>query len=448
MNALNVLKFGGTSVGSVKNLRNVAEILKKNQNSIVVVSALSGTTNLLVALDELLKSGNKPLYKEKLKTELSRYYDFIDDLFNENANYAEKVKKLIIGHFELLESLAHLPYQNGFEKQILAQGELMSSLIITNYMNSIGHESYLLSALNFMRINDAHEPDLDYIRFNLQQNLLEFPDNAIVITQGFICRNAYGAIDNLKRGGSDYTATLIGAALELEKIEIWTDIDGVHNNDPRIVKNTHPIERLSYDEAAELAYFGAKILHPSCVLPAREANVPLYLKNTEAPEAFGTLITKDNASDVRIRAIAAKDGITVVKIKSDRMLMAYGFLRRVFEVFERFETPIDMISTSEVAVSLTIDNASNLGSIIEELRNFGDVQVEQNQAIVCVVGKFSADEAGIVSEVVKAISDVPIRMISYGGSNYNISLLVRQEDKNTCLNQLNEALFEFNSVVR
>jgi aspartate kinase len=328
------------------------------------------------------------------------------------------------------------------EKAILAQGELLSTAMFQFFLEEINEKSILLPALNFMRIDDNEEPDLTYIETHLKQELEKNKGFNFYITQGFICRNIFGEIDNLKRGGSDYTASLIGAALQATEIQIWTDIDGMHNNDPRVVNKTHPIEQLSFDEAAELAYFGAKILHPTCILPAQKRNVPVKLLNTMQPDAKGTIITKD-AAGTGIKAVAAKDGITSVSIKSGRMLLAYGFLRSVFEVFERHKTPIDMITTSEVAVSLTIDTDKHLKDIVEELEKFGQVSVEKDQTIICIVGNVSFDKIGYAQKVFNALSEIPVRMISYGGSEYNISVLVKSEYKKQALQALNAGLFNY-----
>jgi len=328
------------------------------------------------------------------------------------------------------------------EKAILAQGELLSTALFHYYLEEIGEPSILLSALNFMRIDENEEPDLTYIETHLKQELAKHPDQKLFITQGYICRNNFGEIDNLKRGGSDYTASLIGAAIHAEEIQIWTDIDGMHNNDPRFVNKTHPIKQLSFDEAAELAYFGAKILHPTCVLPAQSRKIPVRLLNTMQPEALGTLINEKTSGE-GIKAVAAKDGITAIKIKSGRMLLAYGFLRRVFEVFERYKTPIDMITTSEVAVSLTIDNDSNLSLIIKELEEFSSVEIDKNQTIICLVGDFGPEKQGVVVHILEALKNIPIRMISYGGSHYNVSLLVNADKKKEVLQAINAGLFGY-----
>ncbi len=291
-----------------------------------------------------------------------------------------------------------------------------------------------------MRIDKDGEPDAFYIAENFKRELGAYPDEKIIITQGFICRNAYGEIDNLKRGGSDFTASLIGAAINASEIQIWTDINGFHNNDPRFVEKTSVIREISFDEAAELAYFGAKILHPSSINPAREKNIPVRLKNTMDPQDEGTLITsRTNLQDYK--AVAAKDGIAVLRIKSDRMLMAYGFIRKVFEIFEAYKTPIDMVTTSEVSVSITVDNPQFISQIARDLKELGSVEVEQDQTIICIVGDFRTERTGSAPEIFEALNTIPLKMISYGGSPYSISLLIDSKDKINALKLLNKYLF-------
>ncbi|MGB1294918.1 MAG: aspartate kinase [Flavobacteriales bacterium] len=429
-----VLKFGGTSVGSPSAMKNVASILKSCQEQkIVVLSAISGTTNVLVQICTLLQSGKREEAILKINTLKTEYHTFISDLF-ENSKDAQEVVKQINQHFEMLISIINDGYLNKDETIILAQGELMSTHIFNAFMESTQQNSVLIPALEFMRIDKDLEPDMFYIQNNLNR-LLNATGVSTIITQGFICRNAFGDVDNLKRGGSDYSATLIGKAIGADRIEIWTDIDGMHNNDPRCIENTQSIKELHYDEASELAYFGAKILHPSCVYPAQTANIPLWLKNTMNPKAKGTIIS-DRSDEQAFKAIAAKDHITAIKIKSGRMLNAYGFLRSVFEVFERYKTPIDMITTSEVAVSLSIDSDLYLKEITEELEQFGEVEVDENQTIICVVGDFSMEKTARANQVFSALQNIPIRMISYGGSKRNISILVNSSCKIKALQAL------------
>lgn len=435
-----VLKFGGTSVGSAERMKALVPLINDARAKIVVLSAMSGTTNSLVEIGSALYARELDKARNLIDALEKKYHAVVAELYSKPKS-KEKGTQLVNEHFNYLRSFTLDMFTANEEKAVLAQGELLSTAMVQFYLEEIGVKSALLPALNFMRIDENEEPDLAYIEKHVQEELNRFPGVELFITQGYICRNAFGEIDNLKRGGSDYTATLLGAALKSEEIQIWTDIDGMHNNDPRIVNKTFPISELSFDEAAELAYFGAKILHPTCVLPAQKRNVPVRLLNTMEPKAKGTLIGAAPSGD-RITAVAAKDGITAIKIRSARMLLAYGFLRSVFEVFERYRTPIDMITTSEVAVSLTIDNPSHLDEIIPELQSFGQVEVDRNQAIVCIVGTFGKDKQGYASRVFDSLKEIPIRMISYGGSENNISILVDGSKKKEALQALNSGLFK------
>jgi aspartate kinase len=437
---MKVLKFGGTSVGSPDRMKNLLDIIKPKNKQIVVLSAVSGTTNSLLEISQAYLSGDKQKASDLISVLNAKYELFIKELFSTDEGL-ENGKNLIDYHFHLLSSFANELFTSIEEKVILAQGELISTTLYHIYLTEIGVKSVLLSALNFMKIDEDNEPIIPFISEHLKSLLDQYPDDILFITQGYICRNSFGEIDNLRRGGSDYTASLIGAAIAAEEVQIWTDIDGMHNNDPRIVKGTKPIAVLSFDEAAELAYFGAKILHPQSVFPAQKYKVPVRLLNTMEPDAPGTLITNESERG-KIKSIAAKDGITAIKIQSSRMLLAYGFLRRVFEVFERYKTPIDMITTSEVAVSVTIDETQHLDEILKELNSFGTVEVDHNQTIVCVVGDFGAEKHGFAARVLEAIKHIPLRMISYGGSSYNISLLIKDEDKVEVLRSLHNRLFE------
>lgn len=437
---MKVLKFGGTSVGSPDRIKKLLEIINPREQQIVVLSAVSGTTNSLQEIAQAYLASDKAKATELAGLLKEKYEIFIKELFSSEEGYANG-KDLIDYHFNLIFSFANEHFTSIEEKVILAQGELISTTLYHFYLTEIGVKSRLLPALDFMKIDDDNEPLVDFITEHLQPLINENPENNLFITQGYICRNSFGEIDNLRRGGSDYTASLIGAAIQAEEIQIWTDIDGMHNNDPRIVKGTKPIAQLSFDEAAELAYFGAKILHPQSVFPAQKYKVPVRLLNTMEPAAAGTLITNESDKG-NIKSIAAKDGITAIKIQSSRMLLAYGFLRRVFEVFERYKTPIDMITTSEVAVSVTIDDTRYLDEIIEDLNHFGKVEIDTNQTIVCVVGDFGADKHGFAARVFEALKHIPIRMISYGGSNYNISLLLDDKYKVEALRSLHNRLFE------
>lgn len=432
-----VFKFGGTSVGSAENMKKVAAIINSyNDKKVVVLSAVSGTTNSLVEINHCL-GGAKKQNAIALINELEfSYHQLIKELFS-SEDYLLKAQTFITKTFNEIRSLANASINN--DKVILAQGELISTNLFQLYQNELGKDSVLISALDFMSIDANEEPEPEKISTKLNAILSE-NSHTTYITQGFICLNSKNDIDNLKRGGSDYSASLIGAAVEAKEIQIWTDIDGMHNNDPRFVEGTFPIGEITFDEAAELAYFGAKILHPQSIIPAQKNNIPVLLKNTFNPEAKGTLIKNCNNS-VGVRAIAAKDGIIAIKIKSYRMLMAYGFLKKVFEVFEKYHTPIDMITTSEIAVSLTIDNPNYLKEIVEELNNFGNVEYDTDMSIICLAGNFSHSGKGISAAVLNCLTDVPVRMISYGGSQYNISLLVEKGDKVKALNLLNEGLF-------
>ena len=437
---MKILKFGGTSVGSPQRMVRLLDIIDPAERQVIVLSAVSGTTNSLVEISDHLLAGDTALAQERIHALHAAYRDFVAELLP-SEEYREQGEALLERYFSLLMALANSSFGAAEQKVVLAQGELLSTGLYHLYLQSIGIPSVLLPALDFMQMDADNEPDIPFASQHLQPLLDRYPDNNLFITQGYICRNHSGGIDNLRRGGSDYTASLIGAALLAEEVQIWTDIDGMHNNDPRIVNGTRPIARLSFDEAAELAYFGAKILHPQSVFPARKYKIPVRLLNTMDPKAAGTLITHDSERG-RIKSIAAKDGITAIKIQSSRMLLAYGFLRQVFEIFERYRTPIDMITTSEVAVSLTIDDSTHLTAIRAELEDFGIVELDEDQTIICVVGDFSAEKHGFASRVFEALKHIPIRMISYGGSDYNISLLVQRADKVEALRSLHSRLFE------
>ncbi|TXK49693.1 aspartate kinase [Pontibacter qinzhouensis] len=437
---MKILKFGGTSVGSAERMKAVMGLINDGEPKIVVLSAMSGTTNNLVQIAEQLHQNNNEDAIALIEALYEKYKQVVDSLYATDSKKKQALE-LIATHFEYIKAFTQDLFTVHEERAILAQGELLSTALFQFFLEEQGVESVLLSALNFMKIDENEEPDADYIAKNIKTELEKFPGIQLFITQGYICRNAFGEIDNLKRGGSDYSASLIGAAIEASEIQIWTDIDGMHNNDPRVVKNTYPIAELSFDEAAELAYFGAKILHPSSVLPAKQKNIPVKLLNTMQPEAKGTTISARTEGG-SIKAVAAKDDIIAIKIKSGRMLLAYGFLRSVFEVFERYKTPIDMITTSEVAVSLTIDNPKYLNEIVAELMEFGQVDVDQQQTIVCVVGDFISQRSGTSLKIFQALQDIPLRMISYGGSRNNISLLINTTDKVQALTLLNENIFE------
>jgi len=441
---MKVLKFGGTSVGSPESIKEVAKIVANQEGSkIVVLSAMSQTTNVLHQITDFIGASKFEEANEVIDMLIERYQGVIEALYS-NVVLKKEAKAFIEERFDFIKSYAHegsVAVISAIEKIIVAQGEILSTNLFSMYMNEINVASSLLSAFDFMRIDKAGEPDSDFITESLGNIISENPDTNLYITQGYICLSPEGDVDNLKRGGSDYSASLIGAAIVAEEIQIWTDIDGMHNNDPRYVENTFSLEEISFDEAAELAYFGAKILHPQSVIPAKEKNVPVLLKDTFNPDASGTIIKNCEVPN-KVRAIAAKDGITAIKIKSYRMLMAYGFLKNIFEVFEKYKTAIDMVTTSEVAVSLTIDDTTYLKEIVKELDSIGNVQVDTDLSIICLAGGFSEKRKGANAAIFKSLSNIPIRMISYGGSNYNVSLVVSTEDKIEALRALNVGLFE------
>ena len=436
---MKVLKFGGTSVGSAQRMKEVAALISGNDKQIIVLSAMAGTTNKLVEITDYLYAKENEKAVQCINDLRDVYNGVIKELFS-SKEYLDNAGELISSHFEYIRSFTQDIFTRFEERAVLAQGELISTALFQFYLEENKIKSVLLPALTFMRIDTNQEPDTFYIKENLERELSKYPQDNLFITQGYICRNLYGEVDNLKRGGSDYSASLIGAAADADEIQIWTDISGMHNNDPRIVPNTKPVYSLTFDEAAELAYFGAKILHPSSILPAQQKGIPVRLKNTMQPEDEGTLISSKTLGE-GIKAIAAKDGITSVKIKSGRMLMAYGFLRKIFEVFERYKTPIDMISTSEVSVSLTIDDTTYLDKIIEELKIYGSVEVFENNTIVCLVGNTIVEQKGHISKIFEALKHISVRMISYGGSRHSISLLIKSGDKKEVLQSLHTNLF-------
>lgn len=436
-----VLKFGGTSVGSAQRIKDLVQLTVNDSPKIVVLSAMSGTTNALVEICEALYAKNTERAVSLISALKDKYIKEISELYSSNRG-REKAMQLITNHFNHILSFTMDMFTSNEEKAVLAQGELLSTAMYHYYLEEIGVQSALLPALNFMKIDANDEPDMPYIEQFLSEELKKYKGHNLFITQGYICRNAFGEIDNLKRGGSDYTASIVGAAIRSPEVQIWTDIDGMHNNDPRIVNKTHPIQELSFDEAAELAYFGAKILHPTCILPAKKRNIPVRLKNTMQPEAQGTLIADLHTTE-GVKAVAAKDGITAITVKSDRMLLAYGFLRAVFEIFERYKTPIDMICTSEVAVSLTIDSGKYLNEITKELKEIAQVEIDENQTIICIVGQLPKDKSGYAHKVLEALKDIPLRMVSYGGSANNISVLVNGDLKKQALQALNKGLFNY-----
>ena len=437
---MKVMKFGGTSVGSPERIKHVANLVTESgEPTFVVLSAMSGTTNTLVEISDYLYKKNPEGANEIINTLEKKYMVHVDELYDTDE-YKQKTRDFLHQEFDYLRSFTKDIFTSFEEKSIVAQGEVMSTNMMVNYLQEKGIKAVLLSALDFMRTDKNGEPDPQYIKEKLAALMLKNEDYQIYITQGFICRNAYGEVDNLLRGGSDYTASLIGAAIDAEEIQIWTDIDGMHNNDPRVVEKTEAVRQLNFEEAAELAYFGAKILHPTCVQPAKFAGIPVRLKNTLDPKADGTII--DNViMRGKIKAVAAKDNITAIKIKSSRMLLATGFLRKVFEIFESYQTPIDMIATSEVGVSMSIDNQAHLTDIVNELKKYGTVTVDSDMTIICVVGDLDWSNLGFETLVLEAMQNIPVRMISYGGSNYNISFLIKGSDKKRALQSLSDKLF-------
>jgi aspartate kinase len=437
---MKVMKFGGTSVGKPERMHHIVSLVtKETEPAIVVLSALSGTTNALVEIGNCIAKGDRNAARQTIDKLEAHYQAFIKELVKTEAAYT-KAKAIVAEHFEFLQIILKISFSEALNKDILAQGELLSTKLFCTYLEEQKIDHALLPALEFMSIDQYDEPQIGTIKVKLTQLLNQYPGKKLFVTQGYICRNARGEVDNLKRGGSDYSASLIAAAINASACEIWTDIDGMHNNDPRIVKKTVPIEQLSFEEAAELAYFGAKILHPASIWPAQLYKIPVKLLNTMQPEARGTLIVEE-AGSVGVKAVAAKDNITAIRIKSSRMLLAYGFLRKIFEVFEKYRTPIDMITTSEVAVSLTIDNQVYLKEILKELEPFGSIEVDENQVIISVVGNEISQTTDIVKKLFGSIKNVPVRMVSYGGSPHNISLLISAEHKTQILQQLNKGMF-------
>jgi aspartate kinase len=437
---MKIMKFGGTSVGKPERMHQVAQLVTRDEEpKIVVLSALSGTTNTLVAIGESLSKGEKENAKQQIDKLQEHYQAFIKELVK-TAEAQKKAQTIIDEHFEFLNIILRISFNEALNKDILAQGELLSTKLFSVYLGEKGIDHHLLPALDFMTIDSYDEPQIGSIKVKLAQLLQQHGSKKLFITQGYISRNARGEVDNLKRGGSDYSASLIAAAVNASVCEIWTDIDGMHNNDPRVVKKTMPIEQLSFDEAAELAYFGAKILHPASIWPAQQFKIPVKLLNTMQPEAKGTSIVQE-AGSAGVKAIAAKDGIIAIKIKSSRMLLAYGFLRKIFEVFEKYRTPIDMITTSEVAVSITIDNTTHLKEILKELEPFGTTEIDENQSIVSIVGNNLSTTENILGKLFDSLKSVPVRMVSYGGSPHNVSILIPSSFKTTTLQLLNKGLF-------
>ena len=437
---MKIMKFGGTSVGKPERMAQVMELITKDEEQkIVVLSALSGTTNALVSIGDAMASSNKLDAKDLIDKLHTHYVEFVNMLLKVDTTN-KKGLKVVDEHFEFLYIILKISFNDALNKDILAQGELLSTKLFCLFLEENGVDHVFLPALDFMMIDSNDEPQVIAIREKLKKVLVQHPGKKLFITQGYICRNAKGEVDNLKRGGSDYSASLIAAAVNATVCEIWTDIDGMHNNDPRIVKTTMAIEHLSFDEAAELAYFGAKILHPASIWPAQQYNIPVKLLNTMQPDAKGTIILKEADSN-GVKAVAAKDGIVMIKIKSSRMFLAYGFLRKIFEVFEKYKTSIDMITTSEVAVSVTIDNTAYLDEITKELTPLGELEIIRDRTIISVVGNKLTLDKDLLGKLFNALSDLEIDMISYGGSNHNVSILVPTQVKNKSLQLLNKGIF-------
>ncbi|MBQ8219690.1 MAG: aspartate kinase [Bacteroidaceae bacterium] len=436
---MKVMKFGGTSVGSAQRMQGVASLINDGEDKIVVLSAMSGTTNSLVEICGYLANNNPDSANEVINKLENLYKKHINELYS-TEEYKQQTLALVKDIFNYLRSFTKQLFTSIEERIILAQGEIISTNMVVNYLKEQGMSAHLIAALDYMRTDKNGEPDAAYIKEKLTEVLAASPKVQIYITQGFICRNINGEIDNLQRGGSDYTASLIGAAVGAREIQIWTDIDGMHNNDPRIVEGTTPVRHLHFEEAAELGYFGAKILHPTCIQPAKFANIPVKLLNTMQPDAPGTTINNE-ADPGTIKAVAAKENITAIKIKSSRMLLAHGFLRKVFEIFESYQTPIDMICTSEVGVSMSIDNTKHLGEIVHDLKKYGTVTIDPGMCIICVVGDMDWENIGFEARAMDAMRDIPVRMISFGGSNYNISFLIKESDKKRALQALQDNLF-------
>ena len=436
---MKVMKFGGTSVGSAQRMKNVCSLINDGEDKIVVLSAMSGTTNSLVEICGYLANNNPDSANEVINKLESLYKKHVNELYS-TEEYKQQTMLLIKEVFNYLRSFTKQLFTTVEERIILAQGEIISTNMVTNYLKEQGISAHLIAALDYMRTDKNGEPDAAYIKEKITEVLAHSPKAQIYITQGFICRNINGEIDNLQRGGSDYSASLIGAAVGASEIQIWTDIDGMHNNDPRIVEGTTAVRHLHFEEAAELGYFGAKILHPTCIQPAKFANIPVKLLNTMEPQAPGTTINNE-ADPGTIKAVAAKENITAIKIKSSRMLLAHGFLRKVFEIFESYQTPIDMICTSEVGVSMSIDNTKHLNEIVHDLKKYGTVTIDHNMCIICVVGDMDWENIGFEARAMDAMRDIPVRMISFGGSNYNISFLIKESDKKRALQALQDNLF-------
>ena len=437
---MKVLKFGGTSVGSASRMHNVAEIVSHHQPVIVVLSAVSGTTNSLIDIIEAMKSEQISQAVEIIEDLSQHYVEFINNLYSSDST-RQKAHEFITQQLSNISERLDRQFVASDEFHILAKGEMISTQLFHLLLGEQGKTSSLLNSLDFLTLNELGVPDEESLADKLSEQIKKHSESQILVSQGFICRNAKGDVSNLERGGSDYSASLFGAAINAEEIQIWTDIDGMHNNDPRFIENTKPVRELSFNEAAELAYFGAKILHPASIKPARKNNVPVRLLNSLNPSAAGTLISS-MTTRATIKAVAAKSGITAIKIRSSEMLQAPGFLHKIFEVFEHYQTSIDMVTTSEVAVSVTIDDTSSLPIIVDVLSEFAHIEVDDSLSIICIVGEYLVENSGLATKVIGALEGTPIRMISYGGSAHNISLLVSEESKTKALQALHDKLFD------
>lgn len=433
------MKFGGTSVGTAERIKHVATLIQDGERNIVVISAMGSTTNVLVDIANCFYHKEPDEAKHILEQMRQGYAAEIDKLYDKPET-KEKAQALIDSCLDTVWSFAKGPFTMFDEKTIVAQGELMSAGMVAFYLEEQGVPAVHLPALDFMRITKDSEPDMEYIEHKLQMRLDPYPETLIFITEGFICRNAFGEIDNLLRGGSDYSASIIGAAIHAREIQIWTDIDGLHNNDPRFVRHTVPVRQLNFDEAAKLAHFGAKILHPECIEPAKRYNIPVRLLNTFTPDAPGTLIS-NFAEKGRIKAVAAKDGIIYIKILSMRVYPNPEFLNRVFDSFARYRVPVDLISTSEASVSVAVEENKCPMDAIHAIERFALIQIDRGMVIVCVVGDLEWQNIGFEARIINALKDIPIRMISYGGSSSNVSLVLRASDKVRALEALNSRVF-------
>ncbi len=436
---MKVLKFGSASIANVEKIKYVASIITKNENNIVVLSSMKGTAELLTEISKYFYNKNVEGAIEVANKLEKAYSSLINELFSDKEN-KEKANTYLSEMLEYIKNFGEELFTLFEERALMAQGELMSSFLISLYLKEIGVKSEILPALDFMRMDRSATPDMVYIKENIRKYLPEGKKNTIYLTQGYICRNSYGEIDDLRKGGSDYSAAIIGAAVEAQEIQIWGESDVLLNNDPKYVNNASIIKKLSFDEAAELAYFGSKILHPTCVLPAKLAGIPIRLMNTQKQEEAGTVISNETEAGT-VKAIGARDNITAIKVKSGRMLLAHGFLRRIFEVFEKYQTSIDMLASSEIGISVTIDNCKNLDKILDELKQYGTVSTDADMVLISVIGDFVMKNENIGSNILDSIKMVPVRMVSYGGSNLSFSFLIEKKDKEKTLQILNERLF-------